>query len=149
MEPRTIDSLIKIKNGCMGRVDTVLVFRSFEVSLILDFMLKHYFIATYSLYDRNHFAIKLRYLLNNKSVINNINVISRVNKPVYMQFRDIKKNFSSKQELTLFRAAYPYYTSYVRNGLGIDMIATRKTGIVEIDEIMKHRTGAEVLLTIN
>lgn len=150
MDQRTIDALIKIKNGCMARRDTILVFRSFQVSLVLDFLLKHYYIATYSPYDRLHYAVKLRYLSSGKSVINTINIISYPNRPIYMSYRDIKKNFYvNPYSLSLFRVACPYNTSYLRNGVGVDMIVTKRTGILELDEIMKRRIGAEVLLTIN
>lgn len=150
MDRRTIDALIKIKNGCMARKDSILVFRSFEVSLVLDFLLKHYYIATYSPYDRVHYAVKLRYLSTGKSVINTINVISYPNRPIYMTFKDIKKNFyANPNSLSLFRAACPYNTLYLKNGIGIDMVTTKKTGILELEEIMKRRIGAEVLLTVN
>jgi len=148
MEFRTIDTLIKIKNGYMANRVNVLVYRTFESNLVLDFLLKHYYIATYSPVDRTHYAVRLRYV-DGKAIINSIDFFSYPNKPLYMSFKDIKKTFSSKpSNLTLFRTSFPYRAYFFRNGVGADMNTFKQTGILELDDVLKLRTGAEVLISV-
>jgi ribosomal protein S8 len=149
MDNRTIDALIRIKNGYNGFLDSVLVPRSFEVSVILSYLLRDGFIAMYSPYDNNNYVVMMKYL-EVKPAINLLNIISTSSRPVYMDFANIKKNYSSRTgNLVLFRTSDVSFKSYLRNSFYSDFQALRKTGIIDFDRISRLKVGAEVLLTVN
>lgn len=149
MDNRTIDALIRIKNGYLGFKESVLVPRSFEVSVILSYLLRDGFIAMYSPHDNNHFAVMMKYL-ESKPSITLMQIISTFNRPVYMDFRNIKKNyFSRTNNLILFRTSESRFESYLHNYYYGDFNAIKRTGIIDFDNLFKLKIGAEVLLMIN
>lgn len=149
MDNRTVDALIRIKNGYLGFRDSVLVPRSFEVSVILSYLLRDGFIAMYSPYDNNNFVVMMKYI-GSKPAISLLHIISNSNRPVYMDFRNIKKNyFYRANSLILFRSSESRFENYLRNYYYGDKEFIKRTGIVDFEVIFKLKIGAEVLLMVS
>ena len=123
------DSLTRIRNASMRRLDsTVLHYANIVVS-ILEIFKKKGFIRDYKIVDKSNkqfISVQLEYDDNGVSVINEIKRISTPGRRVYVGYSGLKK---------------------FKNGYGTIVVSTNK-GVIANDEAYRANTGGEVLCSI-
>ena len=81
------DTIARIKNGFVGRKNTVSVLKSKQTSRIIEILEQEGFIRGY-LDNKNTITVQLKYL-DGKSVIHNFKVISTPGERMYFGFKDL------------------------------------------------------------
>ena len=123
------DSLTRIRNASMRRLEsTVLHYANIVVS-ILEIFKKKGFIRDYKIVEKSNkqfISVQLEYDDNGVSVINEIKRISTPGRRVYVGYSGLKK---------------------FKNGYGTIVVSTNK-GVIANDEAYRVNTGGEVLCSI-
>lgn len=110
-----------------------IIFRySKKINNLLQFLIRNGFILNYNFIDKNLFFIKinLKYnIINNKIIINDINIISKPGNRIYYNVKKLTK--ISKQ-----------------NKEWIYAVSTSKQNIINQNEAIKYNLGGEVIFKI-
>ena len=124
------DSLTRIRNAAMRRLETTDLLHSKTIESIVSILVEKGYLESYSVEDlgNNKKSIKvvLKYDDNDRSVINEVKRISKPGRRIY-KGRDEIKNF--------------------KNGYGTLIVSTSK-GILPNDKAFELGTGGEVLCSI-
>jgi len=124
------DSLTRIRNAAMRRLETTDLLHSKTIEAIVSILVEKGYLESYSVEDlgNNKKSIKvvLKYDDNDRSVINEVKRISKPGRRIY-KGRDEIKNF--------------------KNGYGTLIVSTSK-GILPNDKAFELGTGGEVLCSI-
>lgn len=123
------DSLTRLRNASMRRLDTTTLYYAKIVVSILEVFKARGYIKDYRVNDKDNkqsIMVVLQYDERGKSVINEIQRISKPGRRVY----------KCRQELKRFK-----------NGYGIIVVSTSK-GILANDEAYKINVGGEALCSI-
>ena len=124
------DSLTRIRNAAMRRLETTNLLHSKTIEAIVSILVEKGYLESYSVEDlgNNKKSIKvvLKYDDNEKSVINEIKRISKPGRRIY-KGKDEIKNF--------------------KNGYGTLIVST-SNGILPNDEAFKRGIGGEVICSV-
>jgi len=124
------DSLTRIRNAAMRRLETANLLHSKTIEAIVSILVEKGYLESYSVEDlgNNKKSIKvvLKYDDNEKSVINEIKRISKPGRRIY-KGKDEIKNF--------------------KNGYGTLIVST-SNGILPNDEAFKRGIGGEVICSV-
>jgi len=124
------DSLTRIRNAAMRRLDTTTLLHSKTIEAIVSILVEKGYLESYSVEEagNNKKTIKvvLKYDDNDRSVINEIKRISKPGRRIY-KGRDEIKSF--------------------KNGYGTLIVSTSQ-GILPNDKAFKLGTGGEILCSI-
>ncbi len=124
------DSLTRIRNAAMRRLETTDLLHSKTIESIVSILMQKGYLESYTVEDlgNNKKSIKvvLKYDDNDRSVINEVKRISKPGRRIY-KGRDEIKNF--------------------KNGYGTLIVSTSK-GILPNDKAYELGTGGEVLCSI-
>ncbi len=124
------DSLTRIRNAAMRRLETTDLLHSKTVEAIVSILVQKGYLESYSVEDlgNNKKSIKvvLKYDDNDRSVINEVKRISKPGRRIY----------KSKDEIKSFK-----------NGYGTLIVSTNK-GVLPNDEAFKLGVGGEVLCSV-
>lgn len=123
------DSITRIRNATMRRLDNTELYYAKIVTSILDVFKERGFIKDYKVNDKDSkqsIFVQLAYDDRGASVINEITRISKPGRRVY----------KSRNELKRFK-----------NGYGIIVVSTSK-GVIANDEAYKQNVGGEALCSI-
>jgi small subunit ribosomal protein S8 len=130
MTDNIADSLTRIRNASMRRLDTTELLHSKTIEAIVSILVEKGYLKSYSVEDagNNKKVIKvvLKYDDNNKSVINELKRISKPGRRIY----------KGKDEIKRFK-----------NGYGTLIVST-SNGILPNDEAFKRGIGGEVLCSV-
>ncbi len=130
MTDNIADSLTRIRNASMRRLDTTELLHSKTIEAIVSILVEKGYLKSYSVEDagNNKKVIKvvLKYDDNNKSVINELKRISKPGRRIY----------KGKDEIKRFK-----------NGYGTLIVST-SNGILPNDEAFKRGVGGEVLCSV-
>ncbi len=124
------DSLTRIRNAAMRRLDTTTLLHSKTIESIVSILVQKGYLKSYSVEDlgNNKKSIKvvLKYDDNERSVINEVKRISKPGRRIY----------KGKDEIKSFK-----------NGYGTLIVST-SSGILPNDEAYKRGVGGEVICSI-
>jgi small subunit ribosomal protein S8 len=124
------DSLTRIRNAAMRRLDTTELLHSKAIEAIVSILVDKGYLESYSVKDlgNNKKSIKvvLKYDDNEKSVINELKKISKPGRRIYKGKDDIKS---------------------FKNGYGTLIVST-SNGILPNDEAFKRGIGGEVICSV-
>jgi small subunit ribosomal protein S8 len=130
MTDNIADSLTRIRNAVMRRLDTTELLHSKTIEAIVSILVKKGYLENYTVEDigNNKKVIKvaLKYDDENKSVINEIKRISKPGRRIYKGKEDIKR---------------------FKNGYGTLIVSTSQ-GVLPNDEAYKRGIGGEVLCSV-
>jgi len=130
MTDNIADSLTRIRNAAMRRLESTELLHSKTIEAIVSILVDKGYLESYSVEDlgNNKKSIKvvLKYDDNNKSVINELKRISKPGRRIY----------KGKDEIKRFK-----------NGYGTLIVST-SNGILPNDEAFKRGIGGEVLCSV-
>ena len=118
--------LISIKNGYIARKSTVSIKFSLFVLKVLKILYIEGFINSYFISNKGKIIIKLKYYQNSK-LFNQLKVISKPGKRVYLTSRELKRKY--------------YYYNFV-------LISTTQ-GLMTHKLAIRKNLGGEILFTLN
>jgi small subunit ribosomal protein S8 len=123
------DLLIRLKNGCQRRFETITVPASKLKRAILEILRKEGYVTTVEEGVKDGHPVLhvgLRYIGEGQPMITGLERISRPGRRVYVGCQEIKK---------------------VRNGIGVAILSTSK-GLMTDQESRKNHLGGEVLCSV-
>jgi len=124
------DSLTRIRNAAMRRLDTTDLLHSNTIESIVAILVEKGYLEGFKVVDlgnnKKSIKVTLKYDENERSVINEVKRISKPGRRVYKGKEDIKS---------------------FKNGYGTLIIST-SNGILPNDEAFKSNTGGEVICSI-
>ena len=123
------DSLTRIRNASMRRLDTTTLYYAKIVVSILEVFKTKGFIKDYKVIDKDgkqSISVQLEYDEQGKSAINEIKRISKPGRRVYKGHSELKR---------------------FKNGYGTIVVSTSK-GVIANDEAYKANVGGEALCSI-
>lgn len=123
------DSLTRIRNAAMRRLDNTELYYAKIVASILEVFKNRGFIKDYKVNDKDgkqSILVQLAYDERGVSVINEITRISKPGRRVYKSSGELKR---------------------FKNGYGIIVVSTNK-GVISNDEAFKANVGGEALCSI-
>ncbi|MWV60940.1 30S ribosomal protein S8 [Helicobacter saguini] len=123
------DSLTRIRNAAMRRLDNTELYYAKIVASILEVFKNRGFIKDYKVNDKDgkqSILVQLMYDERGHSVINEITRISKPGRRVYKSSSELKR---------------------FKNGYGIIVVSTNK-GVISNDEAHKANVGGEALCSI-
>jgi len=124
------DSLTRIRNAAMRRLETTTLLHSKTIESIVSILVQKGYLESYSVEDlgNNKKSIKvvLKYDDNDRSVINEVKRISKPGRRIY----------KAKDEIKSFK-----------NGYGTLIVSTNK-GVLPNDEAFKLGVGGEVICSV-
>ncbi len=130
MTDNIADSITRIRNAGMRRLDTTELLHSKTIEAIVSILVDKGYLKSFSVEDAGNnkkiIKVVLKYDDNNKSVINEIKRISKPGRRIY----------KGKDEIKRFK-----------NGYGTLIVST-SNGILPNDEAYKRGVGGEVLCSV-
>ncbi len=123
------DSLTRIRNASMRRLDTTTLYYAKIVVSILEVFKSRGFIKDFSVNDKDgkqSISVQLAYNDRGYSVINEIKRISKPGRRVYKSCTELKR---------------------FKNGYGVIVVSTNK-GVIGNEEAYKQNVGGEALCSI-
>ena len=124
------DSLTRIRNAAMRRLDTTTLLHSKAIEAIVSILVDKGYLESFKVEDlgnnKKSIKVTLKYDDNERSVINEVKRISKPGRRVYKGKEDIKS---------------------FKNGYGTLIIST-SNGILPNDEAFKRNVGGEVICSI-
>jgi len=124
------DSLTRIRNAAMRRLDTTTLLHSKSIEAIVSILVEKGYLESYSVEDlgnnKKSIKVTLKYDENDRSVINELKKISKPGRRIY----------KGKDEIKSFK-----------NGYGTLIIST-SNGIIPNDKAFKLGVGGEVICSI-
>ncbi|CRF48219.1 SSU ribosomal protein S8p (S15Ae) [Helicobacter heilmannii] len=123
------DSLTRIRNASMRRLEVTELYYAKIVVSILDIFKNKGFITNYNVIEKAgkpFISVELTYDENGKAVINEIKRLSKPGRRVYRQSKELKR---------------------FKNGYGVVVVSTSK-GVITNEEAYKQNVGGEVLCSI-
>ncbi len=124
------DSLTRIRNAAMRRLDTTTLLHSKAIEAIVSILVDKGYLESFKVVDlgnnKKNIKVTLKYDDNERSVINEVKRISKPGRRVYKGKEDIKS---------------------FKNGYGTLIIST-SNGILPNDEAFKRNVGGEVICSI-
>ena len=121
------DALTRIRNGCLVGAKSVSVRCSKLVMSILNVLRQEGFIQDYSeVKDKSEVIVYLKYLRNGRPVINEIDLVSKRSRRVYVGSKEIPK---------------------VARGLGVAILST-SSGVLSDQKAIELNVGGELICTV-
>ena len=124
------DSLTRIRNAAMRRLDTTTLLHSKSIEAIVAILVEKGYLEGFKVVDlgnnKKNIKVTIKYDDNERSVINEVKRISKPGRRVYKAKEDIKS---------------------FKNGYGTLIIST-SSGILPNDEAFKRNIGGEVICSI-
>lgn len=123
------DSLTRIRNASMRRLEVTQLYYAKVVVSILDIFKARGFIANYHIKEKDNkpfISVELSYDDKGRSVINEIKRLSKPGRRVYKQSKELKR---------------------FKNGYGVIVVSTSK-GVIANEDAYKQNVGGEVLCSI-
>ncbi|CCF80180.1 SSU ribosomal protein S8p (S15Ae) [Helicobacter bizzozeronii CCUG 35545] len=123
------DSLTRIRNASMRRLEVTQLYYAKIVVSILDIFKVRGFITNYHIKEKDNkpfISVELAYDEKGRSLINEIKRLSKPGRRVYKQSKELKR---------------------FKNGYGVIVVSTSK-GVITNEEAYKQNVGGEVLCSI-
>ncbi|WP_163533434.1 30S ribosomal protein S8 [Helicobacter suis] len=123
------DSLTRIRNASMRRLEVTELYYAKIVESILEIFKARGFITNYRLVEKDgksFISVELSYDEKGRPVINEIKRLSKPGRRVYKQSRELKR---------------------FKNGYGVVVVSTNK-GVITNEEAYRQNVGGEVLCSI-
>ncbi|WP_104740455.1 30S ribosomal protein S8 [Helicobacter bizzozeronii] len=123
------DSLTRIRNASMRRLEITQLYYAKIVVSILDIFKVRGFITNYHIKEKDNkpfISVELAYDEKGRSLINEIKRLSKPGRRVYKQSKELKR---------------------FKNGYGVIVVSTSK-GVITNEEAYKQNVGGEVLCSI-
>jgi small subunit ribosomal protein S8 len=125
---KTIDFIIRLKNGYLAKKEFITLFHSRILEEILKILKREKYIKEYQIEENNKKKLIKIFLLyqNRKPALTNIEIISKPGRKIYSKIRDLKP---------------------VLGGVGLAILSTPK-GIKTDKKARKENVGGKVLFRI-